>query len=297
MATSSKMSILKVGNAISQLTTEEMRHLVCQLGVHLRDVDSIIEQYSGDMQIVHLVQKWLDTDPEASWDKLVAGLREISKNALATEIECEYLTRVLIPSSCSPSLPSTSSVSAEKVKETEDTIERLREEYFSVKCDVVRSLVKKEATNPHFLEVFQDYLLNRAVAGKRVHIRFIIKNEDEILRTIRKIFVILGRYCNYSNYEIIFNIVKEYCPAELKGRMERFYYRDSLTSFEKATTVDVYLCAISASPDSWVSKSFSRMCAKLTKPPSQCSLHEIRELRESIAEEASLDAYAVYMEI
>ncbi|CAI8058308.1 Ankyrin repeat domain-containing protein 17, partial [Geodia barretti] len=73
-------------------------------------------------------------------------------------------------------------------------------------------------------------------------------------------------------------------------------YRGSLTTFEKSTTVDIYLCAISARPGGEISLAFARMTVKLNKPPSECSLYEIRELKESIEEKASLESYAMYIE-
>ena len=73
-------------------------------------------------------------------------------------------------------------------------------------------------------------------------------------------------------------------------------YRDSLVAFEKSTTVDVYLCAISARPGGKVSEGFIRMTMKINKPPSECSLYEIREFKESIEETAYLESYAMYME-
>ena len=72
---------------------EELRDLVFQMGLCLKDMDNIIERYSGDMQRVHLIQKWLDLNPDACWDKLVAALRKINKKSLASEIESEHLSR------------------------------------------------------------------------------------------------------------------------------------------------------------------------------------------------------------
>ena len=68
------------------LTVEETRDLVFQVGVPLNLLDGIAN-YRGENQKQHYVQKWLDMDTDASWDKLVAGLRKIDKNSLANEIE------------------------------------------------------------------------------------------------------------------------------------------------------------------------------------------------------------------
>ena len=190
----------------------------------------------------------------------------------------------------------TAVVFEQRVEETRDAIEQFEEEFSDMKFEAQKVLTNKQNENIEFVERFQNHLLNMPVTKKQIHIRFFTRNEDEILnaKTIQKLFAILGRYCNYSNYEIIFHIVKKFCHHELKGRMLR--YRDSLTSFEKSTTVDVYLCAISAPPAGKIREGFIRMTMKINKPSSECTLYEIRELKESIEKEASLESYAMYIE-
>ena len=205
------------------------------------------------------------------------------------------LTATPAPVGSLPLPDQSSTVSQQKVEDIRDAIEHFEEEFSDVKHEAQESLSLKQSENPKFVRKFRNNLLDMSVTKKKVHIRFFSRNEDEILKTetIEKLFVILGRYCNYSNYEIIFHIVKRFCP-QLKGRMLK--YRDSLTSFEKSTTVDVYLCAISARPGGEIREGFIRMTMKINKPPSECTLYEIRELKESIEEKASLQSYAMYIE-
>ena len=344
MAASNNLSTLAVSNATRRLTVEETRQLVFQMGVPLNVLDDIADEYKGENRKQHYVGKWLNIDPNASWNKLVAGLKKMDMNALASEIEFEHLSRPPIPSTGSPSLLTTSSPSVsappvvntpshqdtlstpapvgslppasltatpapvgslppppsytfeQKVAAAKDSVEQLQDEFIDLKSDTKQLLTQREKQNPHFFHKFQDYLLDMPVAKTQVHIQFFTRNEDEILnaKTIQKLFAILSRYCNYSNYEVILHIVKKFCHHELKGRMER--YRDSLTSFEKATTVDVYLCAISAHPGGGVREGFIRMTMKINKPPSECTLYEIRVLKESIEQKASLESYAMYIE-
>ena len=198
---------------------------------------------------------------------------------------------------CPISLPdNTGQTFEQRVAEAKDGVERLEEEFFNLKSDAQEYLLEKESQDPKIIRKFQDYLLEMPVAKRQIHIRFFTKNEEEILdtKTIRKLFVILGRYCNYSNYEIILHVVKKFCH-ELKGRMTS--YRDSLVAFEKSTTVDIYLCAISARPGGKIMKEFINMTMKINKPASECSLYEIRELNESILEEAALEPCAMYIKI
>ena len=325
MAALSNTLTQKMSNAIRQLTMEETRDLVFQMGVPLNTLDDITAQYDGENRKQHFLQAWLNMDRDASWEKLVAGLRNINQDALATKIESEHLPSAAVASSGSPSLLSTSSASVsappeiatpapvgslppppptapspdqpfeQKVAATNDSIEHLQGEFSDLKSDARESLSERESQDTKFVRKFRDHLLDLPVTKKQVHIRFFSRNEDELLKakTIQKIFIILGRYCNYSNYEIIFHVVKRFCP-KLKERMLK--YRESLTSFEKATTVDVYLHAISARPSGKLREGFIRMTMKIDKPPSECTLYEIRELKEAIEEEASLESYSMYIE-
>ena len=333
-----KLSNLEVSNAVRPLTVEQVRDLVHQMGVPLNELDDIASQYhDAENRKQHFVQKWLDMNENASWAKLVAGLRRINMNSLATEIESAHLSRVpssgsvsLVPSSAlspppearppahqgtvsvsaksasslTPSLPyptpsPSSMITAsfiQRVEVASASIECLEEEFSNIKSDAKESLSERENTDKKFVRRFKDHLLDLPVTKKKVHVRFFLRNEDEILAadTIEKLFRILRHHCSYRNYEIILHIVKRFCKEELKQQM--LSYRDSFTAFEKTTTVDVFLCAISARPDGAISAGFVKMTMKINKAPSECTLHEIRELKESIDEEASLESYAMYID-
>ena len=157
-------------------------------------------------------------------------------------------------------------------------------------------LSERESQDKKFLDKFRDHLLLLPVAKKATHVTFFLKCEDEILdaKNIRKLFAILSRYCNYSNYEIVLIIVKKYGEATLVQRM--LDYQKSFESFEAETTIDVYLSAISARPDGEICKEFNRMAMKINKPANACTLCEIRQLKDTIAENASVHSYGVYID-
>ena len=111
MAASSNVSTLEVSNALKRLTVEKTRELFFTLEVPLETLDDIAQQFNGENRKQHFVQKWLEMFPDASWEKLVVGLRKINMNSLATEIESVHLRRATITSSDSVSLISTSAIS------------------------------------------------------------------------------------------------------------------------------------------------------------------------------------------
>ena len=209
------------------------------------------------------------------------------------------VTAALIPASVQPSTPGLNSsqppaVSMDRVEGVKAAIEQFEDEFTDIKSDTRSYLSDKGSKNPKFLDKFRDHLLDLPVAKKAVHAKFFYKNEDEILeaKDIRKLFAILGRYCNYSNYEIILHLIKKFCEAALKTRM--YQYRDSLIQFEMATTIDIYLCAFPTHRK--ILKAFSEIVAEIDKPASACTLHEVRLFSEAVAEGADLLLHSVNIE-
>ena len=331
MAASSNLSTLEATNAIESLTVEKTRALVFRLGVPVNILDDIETQYNGDNRKQHFIQKWLEIDTSASWGKIVSALQQINMNVLAAGIETMYITKAIVPvptsaptTASKPSLsvntpaqmeaaplpvtptPATvkpptvhliqfTAVSKERVAKVQKTIKHFEYEFSDIKSDVRVSLSKRESQDAEFIGKFRDHLLDLPVSKRPIHSKFFRENEDEILEAshIPKLFAILGRYCNYSNYDIILIVVERFCETSLKTRMSS--YRDSLEKFEMATTVDVYLCAISAHPEGEIWSQFSRMVLKINKPASECTLYQVRQLKELIMERASLHSYSAYI--
>ena len=86
MATSMRLSPQEVTKALQILNDEKTKELVFYLGVDLHVLENIETRFSGGMRRIHYVQVWMDNDPEASWGKIVSGLKQIGMNALAKQI-------------------------------------------------------------------------------------------------------------------------------------------------------------------------------------------------------------------
>ena len=334
---SAELSTLNVVNALERLSLDETRDLVFRLKVPGNILDNIDAQYSGPTRSAKYVEEWIKRDEDASWEKLVSGLKQIRMNAVAKEVEFVYIlkgkqaTSSPTPLTSATPLPLQSvnaakletappsvtfsltaafieplilsinptkspAVNKKEVAEVKAEIEQFEEDFSNLKSDTREFLSDKESQDPRFLARFRDHLLDLPVSKRTVHARFFCKNEDEIFKegTIEQIFAILRRYCNYSNYDIILHLVKRFCGVSLKRRMQK--YCDSFESFEKATTVDIFLCAISANPEGEVYQVFSRMVMTIDKPASECTLHEVRQLKESLAESTDIHSYSAYIE-
>ena len=312
-----------VVNALRTLTDDESKELFFELEVPLHTLNDIAAEQKGKMRRIHYVQGWFDRNVEVDWEKLAAGLKLIGKISLAEEIGPQSrVGRALTPqavedvtpdpvapvegvpesSELAPSslttvattTPSSSSTSTNRVSQVRNTIDQLTDTFLDLLSDARSEMCEKESENPKFLDKFRDHLLGLPVAKKATHVKFFRENEDEILdaRSMRKIFAILTRYCDYCNPEILRELVRKFCEAVLQGKMRE--YCEFLERFEKATTVDVFLVAISARKS--LSLAFKAMTVKINKPPSVCTLHEIRMFKEDLAERASLHSYGMYIE-
>ena len=325
MAASNEMSPTELATALQTLTPDEAKELFFYLKVPLHSLNSIPVNQSGNMAKISYIQLWYDSDLEASWNRIVEGLEQIGKKTLADRLASQYCGRTPtsaavnltpdLPSSpatapeasgpqtsgSSPSDPSHSPVTcpsspsspSDRVSQVRAEIDRLSDTFSDLMSDTRDEMCKKAVASPSFLRRFRDRLLNLPVTQNALHAKFFHKNEDDFLRAkdIDKIFAILGRYCNYRNYEILQEVVRKFCEVVLQQRMQE--YSKSLEKFEKATTVDVYLEAISAGVV--LSEEFTKMTVKINKPASKCTLHEVRKLKETIAERASLQSYSVYV--
>ena len=320
MATSSEITPRDVVNALQTLTDDESYKLFYHLEVPLHTLITITSDYKGDIRKIHYVKAWFDRDVDVSWDTIVSGLKHIGLNALAGKIASQQTTptQQIINVTSSPPPPiesvpltndspssglntvactthsSLTSTNDDRISQVKADIDQLTDTFLDLMSDTRSEMCMKESRDQSFLDRFRDRLLSLPVAQKAPHTKFFRESEDEFLKAenMRKIFAILFRYCDYRNPEILQQLVRKFCEALLQRKMQE--YCESLENFEKATTVDIYLVAISACED--LSLAFTRMTMKINKPASVCTLHEIRKMKEALVGKASLYSYGMYIE-
>ena len=179
----------------------------------------------------------------------------------------------------------------EKVKAT---IVELEDKFVDLTADAEDELCEKEGQDRRFLTKFKKRLFLLPVAKKAPHVKLFRESEKDIVaaKNTSEIMPILCRYIDYRNYKILHRVITTYGSAQLQKNMQQ--YCENLEEFERATTVDVYKRTISAGKKLEV--AFSQMVLKVGKSESNCTLYELRKLKEEIAEEASLHSHSVYIE-
>ena len=338
MATSTELSVIDVANALQELTWLETKNLTFKLGLKLNVLDSIETERSGvNDRKTHSIKYWLDNDLEASWGRIISGLREIGKNALAESVATQYCPQARVPVTNSPSSDPSSSATvhtvqpvhpppqapvsgvtqssvnpesavtdvvplaasppsisssppdSDRVVEVKAAVAHLEQEFLGVTMKFRRAMTKKEATDCEFLEDFRDALLGLPVAKKALHVKFFQDKMEKIIAAekVRILLAILIPYWNYSKYDLLQYLITMFGDDTMKTSMHR--YCVVIEKYEIKTTIDVFLAAYAMSRESL--NDFSQMVAKMNKPMSTCTLHDIRKLKESLAEKAAVCSY------
>ena len=189
-------------------------------------------------------------------------------------------------------------VNQDKVAAVRASIKHFKEEFTKLMCGIYIFLSEAVTRESSFLGMFRVVLLALPVSKKPIHRPFFLGKEKAILNAanIDELWAILNCYCDYKNYEIIMYIIEKYVKQEGILMQSMIDYHDSFVKFETSTTVDIYLCAIKIDRDSKLYRGFCRMVLKINKPACECTLHEIRQLKESIAESADIYSYGVYID-
>ena len=90
MAASTIVSPREVVRVLQTLGDEKTRKLVFYLGVEMYVLDNIDCGYTAGNRSMHYIQVWLNTDTEASWEKIVAGLKGMGMNVLASNVAKQH---------------------------------------------------------------------------------------------------------------------------------------------------------------------------------------------------------------
>ena len=185
---STKISPTAVVAALDELTTEKAKELFFHLKVQLDDIDT---NHAGNMRKIHYVQAWFDQEVEASWEKIVAGLKLIGMKALAETLatqQCLGGTPTSAAVNLTPDLPSSPATAPEasgpqtsgsspsdpslgpvarpsspsspsdRVSQVRAEIDRLSDTFSDLMSDTRDEMCMRESVNPPFLDKFRDRL-------------------------------------------------------------------------------------------------------------------------------------------
>ena len=162
--------------------------------------------------------------------------------------------------------------------------------FSSVLAHTQNLLIKKEKKGDDVLTDLCTYLTTLPMAPGML----LLKNKEkdiENAKNVKAIFSVLKIYWNYSNYYLLQALIKEYGDSPLQQEMEK--YVAELHHFEKATSVQTFKSV----KEDWDPPPYlKKAILTLAKDEAKLTLYDIRLLKEDIANEAAIEAYALYLD-
>ena len=180
-------------------------------------------------------------------------------------------------------------------KDVKAAIEELKELFLNLTTDAEEEIAQQDGSDGKFLRKFRKFIQLLPVAKKAPHVKFFQKSRKEIIAAENTdiILAILCTHIDYRNCEILFHLITRFCSVPLQENMKK--YRLSLETFEKHTTVDIYIGAVPDEISKEIEDGFSQMVVKINKPSSVCTLFEVRKLNETIVTKSGLESHCVYL--
>lgn len=179
-----------------------------------------------------------------------------------------------------------------RVQEIAGEAAQLEERFVNVLMHTKSCFAEKEAESEIFLDRFKITLTTLPLSKKHQHLHF-LKNKKEDIKKARnseEIFDILEDYWNYSDYDLLEYIIKEFGTKELQDEMG--IYITNLEHFEKKTTIQDY---DSASLDEMIiPEDFRTVTIEQGKDPLKCTLYDVRQFENDIVSRAALNKFAVF---
>ena len=87
MSTWDPLNVKNVLNALTEVS--EWHSLGIQLDILPHKLKEL-EEYPPHQRKCHMIEKWLENDPNQSWEKLLKGLKNIGHNHVAQQIRLQY---------------------------------------------------------------------------------------------------------------------------------------------------------------------------------------------------------------
>ena len=305
-----------IAAALSKLPWSEVKAMSVQLNMELSTLTQIEQQYGTfSDRMLHSMDTWLRSDPEASWARIVAALNTIGETALAATIErqhCHPIVRETSPISLVGQLSSSpsglmaettqpQSVPAPHTTATalpdSERVQRVAHEATQLQDQFVRVLTHTEIAftekPPGFLFQLQITLTTLPLSNKFKRLCFLETKKQEIedAKSVSEIFKILRCHWNYGDYALLQRLVQEFGHSAIQSEMGEYVV--ALERFEKETTIQDFSRAKPGDRDA--PYDFSRAVLQLNKDPSKCTLYEVRQLVESLATSMCLDQYVMFL--
>ena len=328
--------IHELTNALDRLPWTDIKRMAIQLKVELSTLDNIeLERPVARERALYAMKEWLNHDTEASWGKVVDALRNISVKTVAKEIEDKYCSpgaesstprasghaSILeshgeVPLLSTPTAQSmlqnpvqlqseatvttdlfTSPIDRSSTASSIDANTRhgaadMESKFVALLAHTKSYFQEREEKSGRFLRRLKTMLQMLPQSTRHENRHFLRHEKDRIdsARDVDEIFDILEPYWNYSDYALLECIITEFGSTKLRKKMRE--YISDLETFEKRTTIQ----EVSSIRKFRIPAHFRTVKIIQGKDPTQCTLHELLQFKDDVANCAALERYGVFRE-
>ena len=312
-------------DALSVLSWDEFQVFATHLGkgVDLPTLNRIEHDHrTTGTRILHSIKAWLDYDFDVSWGKIIFSLRKIGENADAERLQSQYCPEIAKhgslqsyssesapqdtqptsvaprplpeasqdrPDVCSATLAHNLPADNTGVMKAAAQAAELSDQFVKMLSEAKTQLIDLESESTKFLTKFRTFLTTLPLSSKYKHLDF-LKDEKPALKAandVDEIFDVIEPYLTHTDYSLLKFIIATFCNKNLQKIMNSYILE--LEEFEKKTTVHDAQSTIYARKIPNGSKPVV-ICTDL--PPTVCTLHQVRQIREAIANEVALEPYS-----
>ena len=268
----------------------------CELQKIFKDLPTTEERKRA---VMHL---WLESNIEASWEKLLSALQKMKLSRIAQDIESEYLLPSSLQTEGSEYVISNDVLTTPAecwVQCSEMRVRLLRQEKDTLVCkyddlvaNAVETFSEQQEISPNFFRKLRASVAVLPTSLKYQHQYFLKQHSSEIAKTttVEEIFGILNRYCNFLNCSLLAHIVNKFGDEGLKKEVRA--YTTALKEFRSRTKITDF--SKTCAEKSEIPPEFVTLKMRMGGKWEHCTLEDIEEQRKSLAQKSSVADYAIY---
>ena len=310
--TMDSLSLKNLTNALSEV--DSWQALGVQLDINYHKLKEFGSLPTIEERKLAMLQFWLDTDLQASWEKLLCGLKKMGLNRIVQDIQREYQVhpnhqadippvppshQADIPpvpaqsehvASAAPSL-SPPQTSVERKREVQREIDTLKGMYDDLLMKTVESFKEKHAETPTFLSRLRTSIAVLPSSLKDEHIHFLKENSSEIAKaaSVDELFIIVSCYSDVFNYSLVAHIIRRFGDDKLREDLQN--YTAEFQAFCSRTNLADFVAAHTGSHE--IPPDFSELVLKMGPQWEIHTLKDLEEFHKTLKRRSFLTSYAV----
>ena len=249
-----------------------------------------------------MLQCWLDSDMQASWEKLLCALKSMGLNRVAHQIQGKYHIPLGSQADIPPvpvlsehvamvALSSPMQASVERKGEVKREIDTLKSMYDDLLMHTVESFKDKHMQTPTFLSTLRTSIAILPSSLKDEHIHFLQDKSSEIAKatSVDELFIIVSCYSDFLNCSLVVHIIRKFGDVKLRQDLQN--YTAKLEGFRSHTTLFDFVAVYGGIQE--IPPHFSKLILKLGPQWEQCTLTDLEQFHETMKAKAFLTSYAV----